>query len=71
MILTLPAMVSLVMSGVTALRTTICEAIADGIESKRASRPSGEMILMPSNDSVVHDSGAPRRLMYRAWPWSR
>ena len=30
MMLTLPAMVSPVMSGVTALLTTICEAMAEG-----------------------------------------
>ena len=63
MTLMLPAIVSAVMSGVTALRTITWVAIADGIESKRASRPSGEMTLMPSNDRVVQFSGEPRRLM--------
>ena len=41
----------------------VCEAIADGMESKRASRPSGLMMLMPSIDSVVQLIGAPRKLM--------
>ncbi len=63
MMSTLPAIVSPVMSGVTALRTMICDAIADGIESNRASRPSGLTTLIPSIDSVVQLIGAPRRLM--------
>ena len=53
MILTLPEIVSPGMSGVTAFETTICEASALGMLSKRASRPSGLTMLMPSNDSVV------------------
>lgn len=53
MTFTLPATVSPGISGVTALDTMICDAIADGMESKRASRPSGLTTLIPSNDSVV------------------
>ena len=63
MTLTLPAIVSAVMSGVTALRTITWVAIADGMESKRASRPSGLTMLIPSKLSVVQSLGAPRRLM--------
>lgn len=53
MMLTLPATVSPGISGVIALETMICEAIAEGIESKRASRPSGLTTLIPSKLSVV------------------
>ena len=60
MMSTLPATVSPVMSGVTALRTTICEAIAEGMLSYRVSRPSGLTMLSPSIDSVVQLIGAPR-----------
>jgi len=51
--LTLPETVSPGMSGVTALDTTICAAMAEGTESKRASRPSGLTTLIPSKLSVV------------------
>ena len=53
MMLTLPATVSPGMSGVTALETTICEAMAEGTESNRASRPSGLTTLIPSKLRVV------------------
>ena len=53
MTFTLPETVSPGMSGVTAFDTTICAAMAEGIESNRASRPSGLTTLMPSNDNVV------------------
>ena len=36
-----------------ALLRRICEAMAEGIESNRASRPSGLTTLIPSNDRVV------------------